>query len=299
MSENLLTSKETRKKYGLTKEEFDSLSGECFNSFWTNAVVKVGQSTLIAEPIWKTFLLVKSYKRKFKLAGDYPDTPYSVTYYPRSDSQEALSHFFSALIKAEWKTAKEIRSEFDLSKEDFKALKEECLTVGDWSYAIVLAGDKTYVVEPLFRRFLLAKSFEARQNQFYKNHTVDTKFYDLSNLFDFTEDELIELMAGFEEKEARRDKEGEEKLYTTVDLHADIFDIKSTLDKLLAKEKKTPERHKSIKKAKKPRKASASRSMIADAESKAESAKLNLNPYSNTASALGKTALETAGKATK
>ena len=268
MSNTLLTAKKIRRKYDLTKEEFDGLARECLDSSWTNAVVRAGKSVCIVEPIWKAFLLVKSYACKLKLARDHPEKSYSVAYYPRTHADGKGFSFMEYFLKdakgpvlADWQSAKEARSTYGLSKEDFKSLKDECLSSREWSGAIVLADGKTYVVKPLFARFLMAKSFKDRQNQ-PQSHAPNSRLYDMADLAKLSEKELVRLMAGLDAEpeqteEAVSDPKYEEQLVRLMagldaepeqteeavsdpkyeELRADIAEIKKMLVELREAEK--------------------------------------------------------------
>lgn len=241
MSNTLLTAKKIRRKYDLTKEEFDGLARECLDSSWTNAVVRAGKSVCIVEPIWKAFLLVKSYACKLKLARDHPEKSYSVAYYPRTHADGKGFSFMEYFLKdakgpvlADWQSAKEARSTYGLSKEDFKSLKDECLSSREWSGAIVLADGKTYVVKPLFARFLMAKSFKDRQNQ-PQSHAPNSRLYDMADLAKLSEKELVRLMAGLDAEPEQTEEAVSDPKYE--ELRADIAEIKKMLVELREAEK--------------------------------------------------------------
>ncbi|WP_302188173.1 hypothetical protein [uncultured Lactobacillus sp.] len=241
MSNTLLTAKKIRRKYDLTKEEFDGLARECLDSSWTNAVVRAGKSVCIVEPIWKAFLLVKSYACKLKLARDHPEKSYSVAYYPRTHADgkgfSFMEYFLKdakGLVLADWQSAKEARSTYGLSKEDFKSLKDECLSSREWSGAIVLADGKTYVVKPLFARFLMAKSFKDRQNQ-PQSHAPNSRLYDMDDLAKLSEKELVRLMAGLDAEPEQTEEAVSDPKYE--ELRADIAEIKKMLVELREAEK--------------------------------------------------------------
>ena len=241
MSNTLLTAKKIRRKYDLTKEEFDGLARECLDSSWTNAVVRAGKSVCIVEPIWKAFLLVKSYACKLKLARDHPEKSYSVAYYPRTHADGKGFSFMEYFLKdakgpvlADWQSAKEARSTYGLSKEDFKSLKDECLSSREWSGAIVLADGKTYVVKPLFARFLMAKSFKDRQNQ-PQSHAPNSRLYDMDDLAKLSEKELVRLMAGLDAEPEQTEEAVSDPKYE--ELRADIAEIKKMLVELREAEK--------------------------------------------------------------
>ena len=239
MSNTLLTAKKIRRKYDLTKEEFDGLARECLDSSWTNAVVRAGKSVCIVEPIWKAFLLVKSYACKLKLARDHPEKSYSVAYYPRTHANgKGFMEYFlkdaKGLVLADWQSAKEARSTYGLSKEDFKSLKDECLSSREWSGAIVLADGKTYVVKPLFARFLMAKSFKDRQNQ-PQSHAPNSRLYDMDDLAKLSEKELVRLMAGLDAEPEQTEEAVSDPKYE--ELRADIAEIKKMLVELREAEK--------------------------------------------------------------
>lgn len=259
MSDTLLTSKKIRSRYDLTKEEYNRLVTECLDSPWNNAVVRVGKAVCVAEPIWKAFLLAKSYTRKLKLAGDHPEKSYVVAYYPRThaNGKDFLDAFFEDikdLALADWQTAKEARTTYGISKEDFKSLKDECLSSREWTGTIVLVGSKTYVVKPIFARFLMAKSFKDRQNQ-SQSHAPNSKIYGMDDLSKLSEKELVRLMIGLDAEQKQTEKVASDPRYEQ--LRDDIDEIKKSFIELKAEmPKKTKRTRKRVAKTK-TRKATA------------------------------------------
>lgn len=69
------------------------------------------------------------------------------------------------MIANGWKTAKQIQADYQISKSNFYRLKDKCLA-SSFNDALVLVGDKTYVVENRWQDFLMYLSQKQKAEKY-------------------------------------------------------------------------------------------------------------------------------------